>query len=182
MNGEVDRALRDCLEMIEAGEGELACLARYPEHAAELSPMLMAAGDLRALRSSQLTPAVRLEAKASLGRAAAARRPRSVAPRVHPWWGLPAARGLLAAAATLLLIVLSAGLAVASRPGDAAYGLRLAIERVPIWLAAPGEARANADLEFAERRLEDVHAALRVGRARTGGTRRPYSCRRGHCE
>ena len=45
--------LNRCLEEIAAGETIGACLARYPEHAAELGPLLAMAGELGTLEQGR---------------------------------------------------------------------------------------------------------------------------------
>ena len=47
MNNDLETILDTCLYQIEEGEASLEeCLARYPEHAAQLQPLLMAATKL----------------------------------------------------------------------------------------------------------------------------------------
>ena len=66
--------LNRCLEEIAAGETADACLARYPEYAAELRPLLAMAGELGTLSQYHVSDTARLQAKARLRRAEAARR------------------------------------------------------------------------------------------------------------
>jgi len=145
-----------------------ACLARYAEQAAVLEPMLAAAVELRALRGRSLSEPARLRAKARLRQTQAMQRSRaSASPRLAGWWprlgALPAPRALAGFAVALCLLVLSAGIVAASQPGDLAYGLRVAAERIPARLATSPETRAQAELAAADRRLEDLQRSL--GRA-----------------
>ena len=73
--------LNRCLEEIAAGETTGACLARYPEHAAELGPLLAMAGELGTLGQYKVSDAARLRAKAQLRRAEAARRDQRASPQ-----------------------------------------------------------------------------------------------------
>jgi hypothetical protein len=163
------RILNICLDAMAAGETATAetataCLARYPEQAAELAPMLAAAGELRAIGQYHLSETVRTQARNRLRRAQAARsRPAERA----AWWrlgsSLAGARALIGIAIAMLCLALSGGIVAASQPGDLAYGIRVTAERVPIWLAPNSGARVQAELSFADRRLSDVQQL-------TGGT------------
>ena len=166
-----DKALAEilsiCLREMAAGKTMATCLARYPEQADSLAPMLAAVVELRALGSHSLSAPARLRAKARL-RHAQGVRSSSVAGKARPalaWWprlgSLPAARVLGGLAVTLCLLVLSAGIVAASQPGDLAYGLRVTAERVPAWLAKDPEARAQAELVVADRRLDDLQRSLK---------------------
>ena len=48
----------------------------------------------------------------------------------------------------------------ASRPGDLAYGVRVAVERAPALLARGSESRARAELGIAARRLADLDRTM----------------------
>ena len=54
-----------------------------------------------------------------------------------------------------------AGMVAASGPGDLAYGLRIAAERIPARLTPSAEARARAELGIASRRLADLDRTMR---------------------
>ena len=154
--------LNRCLEEIAAGETIDACLARYPEHAAELGPLLAMAGELGTLGQYQVSDAARVRAKAQLRRAEAARRDQRATPKgwlrpgsfltprascrpgVHPDLRPPHGRDV-----------------AASGPGDLAYGLRIAAEQIPARLSPGAEARARAELGIASRRLADLDRTMR---------------------
>jgi hypothetical protein len=150
-----------CLEEIAAGETAGACLARYPEYAAELAPLLAMAGELGTLNQYKVSDAARLRAKAQLRRAEAARRDQRAAPKGWLRPGLflmpRVAAGL---AFTLICVLLMAGIVAASGPGDLAYGLRIAAEQIPARLAPSAEARARAELAIANRRLAELDRTI----------------------
>lgn len=153
--------LNRCLEEIAAGETVTACLARYPEHAAELAPLLAMAGELGTLNQYRVSDAARLRAKAQLRRAEAARHDQHAAPK--GWLRLGAFRMPRAAAGlafTLICVFLMAGIVAASEPGDLAYGLRIAAEQIPAQLAAGDEARALTELGIASRRLAELDRTM----------------------
>ena len=151
-----------CLEEIAAGETPAACLARYPEHAAELAPLLAMAGELGTLGQYQVSDAARVRAKAQLRRAASAQRDQRSAPQ---GWLRPGSylmpRVAAGLAFTLICVLLMAGIVAASGPGDLAYGLRIAAERIPARLSPNPETRARAELGIASRRLADLDRTMR---------------------
>jgi hypothetical protein len=155
---ELSTILDRCLEQIAAGETVSACLAAYPEHAAELAPMLAMAGELRTLSSYRLSETARQRTHAALRQVEAVRRAR----RPAPWWqrALFASRAAAGLAAALLCVVLTVGLVAASQPGDLAYGVRVVVERAPALLADGADARAWAELAIASRRLADLDRTM----------------------
>jgi hypothetical protein len=146
-----------CLEEIAAGETPAACLARYPEHAAELAPLLAMAGELGTLGQYQVSDAARVRAKAQLRRAASAQCDQRSAPK---GWLRPGSflmpRVAAGLAFTLICVLLMAGIVAASGPGDLAYGLRIAAEQIPARLTPGAEARARAELRIASHRLAEL--------------------------
>ena len=154
--------LNRCLDEIAAGEAVEACLAQYPEYAAELRPLLAMAGELGMLSQYHVSDAARVHAKMQLRRAGAARRDQRARSQGRLRLGLfltpRAAAGL---AAILLCVLLTVGTVAASGPGDLAYGLRIAAERIPARLTPSAEARARAELGLATRRLADLDRTMR---------------------
>ena len=159
---ELTSILGRCLEEIAAGETTGACLARYPEHAAELGPLLAMAGELGTLGQYKLSEAARVRAKAQLRRAEATRRDQHATPK---GWLRPGSflmpRAAAGLAFTLICVLLMAGMVAASGPGDLAYGLRVAAERIPARLSPNPETRARAELGIASRRLADLDRTMR---------------------
>jgi len=153
--------LNRCLEEIAADETTGACLARYPEHAAELGPLLAMAGELGTLGQYKVSDAARVQAKAQLRRAASAQRDQRLSPQ---GWLRPGSFRMPRVAAsltfTLICVLLMAGIVAASGPGDLAYGLRIAAEQIPAWLTPGAEARARAELVIANRRLAELDRTM----------------------
>ena len=175
MDGELGRSLKISLERLERGDSVAACLAGFPQHAADLEPMLIAAQALMSLHGQRLSEENRREAKARL-RGALAIDPgttpahgflrrllgrRAARPAANqgyrPYGPRLAWAGLIVA---LLCVTLSAGIVAASQPGEAAYPLRVAAERWPVYLQTSPEARAAAWLDVADRRLGDLESSL----------------------
>ena len=110
----------------------------------------------------QVSDAARLHAKAQLRRAEAARRDQRASSqgwlRLGSFLTPRAAAGL---AAILLCVLLTVGTVAASGPGDLAYGLRIAAERIPARLSPDAETRVRAELGIASRRLADLDRTMR---------------------
>ena len=175
MDGELGRSLKISLERLERGDSVAACLAGFPQHAAELEPMLIAAQELMALRRPAAfrrepppgeSPAARGTRRRpqtapvpgllrrllgrQAGRPAADQGVRPYRPRLA-WAGVIVA---------LLCVTLGAGAVAASQPGQAVYPLRVAAERWPVYLQTSPAARAAAWLDVADRRLGDLESSL----------------------
>ena len=153
------RILGRCLDQIAAGETAAACLAQHPEQAAELAPLLAMAGELGSLRDCRLSEAARQRARAGLLRAQVARNKS----RVTPWWQSGAfgvSRLVAGLTMALFCVILTTGMVAASRPGGAAYPLRVLIERTPVLLKTTAAAKATTELRIADRRLTDLASYL----------------------
>ena len=156
---ELTSILGRCLGQIAAGETVSACLAGYPEHAAELAPLLAMARELETLGGHTLSEAARQRTRTKLRQAETTRRSR----RTAPWWrpgSLLAPRAAAGLVAALFCVILTTGLVAASQPGDPAYGVRVAVERAPALLAGGANERARAELGIASRRLADLDRSM----------------------
>jgi hypothetical protein len=186
MTRDFDIVLDEALSRLEAGEAVGDCLTSYPEHAGLLEPLLgMAAFSQRALADVEPYPETasaagkqRLLAAAAQQRllAATAVEQVSAAPERKPvprpkrrlsLFALPA-RGLAAAALTLLLLVILGGrLAVVSAdtlPGDLLYPVKLATEQVRLFLTVDAQAKEELLIGFGEERRAEAAAVLETGR------------------
>jgi hypothetical protein len=150
--------LDDCLQRLAAGESVAQCLARYPEAAPELAPMLAAAEQVRAFSAVRLSQGQRLRAKVALREELATqgmRRKQAALPIGMSW-----PRWRLAPLAALLAVVLFSTVAfsavAASKPGDPAYPVRVAVERAPVWFQFSAHGRIAAELALADRRLAEA--------------------------
>src|SRR5512134_1866666 len=67
MNNDLETILDACLNQIEDGKSSIdECLARYPEHAAQLTPLLQAATRLARGREVMPDPAYKARARTQL--------------------------------------------------------------------------------------------------------------------
>ncbi len=153
--------LDECLRAVERGESPEAVLARYPQCADELRPLLTTAGAVRQV------PAVkpRLAAQQAgwqrfMGQAVALRRARQ-----RPAFSL--LRPLAAAASLVLVLSFAGGATVyaASRsmPDGRLYPLKLATEEARLWFAFDDGDRADLLLNQADTRLGEIGRQVEEG-------------------
>ncbi len=160
MNNRLEQLLIECLDALERGETAEQILARYPQEAAQLRPMLETAVALSQL-NLQPSRAAQLNAKnAFLDYAASLRTaPQS---RRAAWGGW---RRLLAPLVTIFALALlgvGAGWrANTSLPGDALYGIKLLLEDAAMPFAPD---RAAAEQARQERRIQEIQQLLALGR------------------
>jgi hypothetical protein len=153
---DLDSVLEECLDRLAEGETLQACLAYYPECAAELKPLLVAATQLK--NHAQLRPSPLFKARARQQLYAhmdthPRRRPFLVT-RVSPLFRL--ALGL----AAVLLAFATTGVALAqfSLPGDMLYAWKLGSESA--WRAVSPDP-VGVDLDLGNRRIDEALAVSR---------------------
>jgi len=157
----VEDILNECIERVMGGESIEACLARYPEHAPELEPLLRVA--VATATASQVEPRPGFKAEARYRLQAALQKPRRrrfALLRGQPKW-------VGAVAGVLLLFLAGSGTVVASAssvPGDVLYPVKTATERVRMAFARGDEARAELEIAFAERRAQEIVVLSERGR------------------
>jgi len=123
----LEEALAECLASVERGRSVEECLARYPELAQELEPLLLTALGLQQVYDVRPRPSYRRAARERFLAAAARRNRRSPAVAPSPrrfsfgWRWVPAAVGmpaLVAAIALATVLALSGGGGVGMNPGE----------------------------------------------------------------
>lgn len=150
----LERVLDECLEDLARGQTVEQCLARHPDLADQLRPMLLAAARLRVGRA--LRPPVEFRQRAQERLLGHLQAPPSVQLRPRRHWGLLSPGFRLAGALVVLVILLltfGTLVAQAAQPGDALYGWKLTSEH--IWRALQPDPLA-ADLVLAERRRAEL--------------------------
>ncbi len=154
-----EEALNDCLERMRRSESLESCLARFPQHAADLAPLLQVGQMLRTA-----PPALSAEAfsrgRIELRDAALAQGDAGWEQRLGN-----ALRGLvipLCLAAAALVVMLVIGAAWSSAPGDALYPLRRSALTVAARLAPDPAFRASQHLQLAEQRLAELQSGWAV--------------------
>jgi len=152
-----EKILDECLERLIQGESVEECLARYPEQAAELEPLLRVA--LMAKEASSVEPRPELKAAArnrfqsvlsDMGRR---QQRRGFALRWRWRWAITVA-------AVVLLLFVAGGSTVAasndSLPGDLLYPVKTGVERVRLWFETTDTGKAKLHAQFANRRIEEI--------------------------
>lgn len=177
MKKDLDSILEEVLLAIEQGENAEACLARYPEQAEALRPLLQTVQMLRSLREEVPSPSLARGRELFLREAARLRRRERVARWKVQWrrflQGLtlsPVVRRGWAVAVltvTILACLMGWGVVVASAqslPGDPLYPMKLAVERVQLTFTFDPEERAQLEEQFQARRVQEARALLQMGR------------------
>ncbi len=160
--------LNECLEALMRGESEQDCLARYPEQAEELRPLLRTM--VTARQACQVTPRPEFRARARYEfRAAVADACAKQTRRGFRWnwrWStaIPLAMALMLASGGGVLAASNSSL-----PGQPLYGVKLAVEQVQVTLAPTPEGKMKVYAAQADRRVNEVVALANSGdNARVG--------------
>ena len=175
---DIEQILQTCLEQIKTGQETVdSALARYPDKAEELRPLLETASWLQMSRKA-VSPAPdfvtssrkRLEAR--LEREKTEGRPRT--PHIEDlglWNTLVylftqksfAYRFAIATVFVILFVVTTSSVAGAARqaiPGDRLYPVKTSLERAQLALSFSDEHRAQLNINFAERRLVEIRRLM----------------------
>ena len=166
MSTTFDDILNDCLDRMAAGEDRSRCVSRYPEHAAELGPLLATAAAARAASAAVVRPEAKAAGLARLNRAIAerdaGRRPR------FPFLSSPLGRpALLGFVLVLLFAVAAGGTSMASEdavPGDPLYWVKTTKETITLRMSGSDMARAQTHARLAGERGEEIHKLIVIGR------------------
>jgi hypothetical protein len=148
MNNNLEAILDTCLDQIEGGKTNIdECLTRYPEHAAELKPLLQAATRLARGREIIPDPSYRARARTQLNVYMQQNPQRK---RISPvLW-----RFAISVAAVLLIFVASGtAFAQSSLPGDALYNWKLTSEHV--WRLTSND-QLSVDITLSQRRVNEL--------------------------
>lgn len=144
----MDTIFEQCLVQIQSGESTLdECVARYPEHAAELSSLLRASTRLERAGAVIPSPVFKARTRTELNAYIHAH-PRGKRPAPFAW-------RLAYNMVTSLLAFLVLGTAIAQRalPGDTLYDWKLSSERV--WRVVSIDQLAT-DLTLSNRRVKEL--------------------------
>lgn len=162
---EIFDALEICLQEMESGADLDSVLARFPEHAEELRPILQTAVKARDLVTGDPSPDVVRRSRAKVLQRAAELRESNAAPYRR---GLPVfSRLAISFALTALFLASSAGLVNASAsalPGENLYPVKRGWENIRLFLIFNPQAREMLKDEFENERLHEVNELLAEGR------------------
>ena len=155
--------LNNCFEKMLAGDESIeSCLARYPEHALELKPLLETMKAARA--ASNLSPDLSFRARARYEFRSALYDSMSAKKR-------PALSGrwrwaTIASTAGVLLLTSAGGVVAASSgsmPGQALYQVKRTIENVQLTMTPSQAAKARLYATLADRRVSEILYAAQLG-------------------
>ncbi len=156
-------ALETCLQALEQGQTPDSALARYPEFAAQLRPLLEVSLRARTSSGHPIPDEIRRRGRARLlqhaAQLASRRAPRRLIP---PWPRLALAFGLAA-----VLLLSSTGLVNASSgalPGDRLYPVKRTWESLRLLLVFHPEERELLESHFEQERLDEIDELLIRGR------------------
>ena len=148
MNNDLETILDACLNQIEGGESSVAeCLARHPEHAAQLKPLLLAATKLARARELMPDPGYKMRARSQLNVYMQQNPQRK---RVSPvLWRFSIAF------VTMMTLFLASGTAFAQQalPGDTLYNWKLTSEH--LWRYTADD-QLGYDIVLSERRMNEL--------------------------
>lgn len=164
-----DKILDDCVSRITIhGESVESCLARYPDEASELEPLLRIVAQTDGAYS--YTPSSQAKAH---GRERLHAEMRSIEAKgavKSAWNPLQIFSGFqrlaVASAAVLLVATTSISTVAASqstKPGDFLYPVKRTAENTRLALEFSSESKANLEIEYAERRANEIAKLLESG-------------------
>jgi hypothetical protein len=150
---EFDDILNECIERVLKGESVEACLAAYPEYAAELEPLLHTAVDTR--KAAAVVPRPEFRQRAGYEFQAAIR---DLGP---PQRGFFRWQMRWVAVVSVVVVILLAGsgtVAAASNslPDGPLYPVKLATEDVRLTLTPSALGKAELYAEFADKRVDEI--------------------------
>lgn len=153
--------LNECLEAIARGETEESCLARYPEQASELRPLLRTV--MAARKSCNSSPDPEYSIRARREYLSAVTEICAKKKQGFRWsW-----RWSTAAPLAIAVIMILNGVVVAAStralPGQSLYRVKLAAEEMQIRLTSADRQRTKAYSLLSERRLEEVTVLAKRG-------------------
>jgi hypothetical protein len=150
---EFDNILNECIERVFRGEPIEACLKAFPQHAAELEPLLRTAIDTHKAAEISPRPEFRQRAGYEFQTAIRDMKPdkKSLFMRQIRW----------VTALSVILVILMAGsgtLAASadSLPDESLYGIKLFTEEVRLALTTSKTAKAELYAEFVDTRVEEI--------------------------
>lgn len=167
-----DEMLSRCLADLETGRATIdECLARYPEHAAALRPLLRTALAVRSLPAVEPAPEFLAAAQTRMQNLIAARQRPAAQQRMPQAAPLPRRRwsGLLAKAAVAVVLAsaMLGGTAYAARdtlPDSPLYPIKRTVEQVQVAFAPSDVRRARVFVQLMDKRAIETAAMIKTGK------------------
>ena len=164
-----ENILSECIDRMLQGESVEQCLARCPEQARELEPLLRTAVAAREASTVEPRPEFKAQVRYQIQSRLSARG-RKTSQKGMPVLGwVP--RWAVVVALMFLVILLAGSSTVAassdSVPGDTLYSVKTTTERVRLFVAFSDIAKAKLQAEFAGRRVEEMARMAQRGDVET---------------
>ncbi|MBL8079647.1 MAG: hypothetical protein JNM55_16895 [Anaerolineales bacterium] len=164
--------LEVCLQELEKGTDLDSLLARYPNHAVELRPMLQAAIRARSMSAAEPSPDAMRRGRAKLMQRAAEMREEKVVPIRKPIKRVIPAfqRWAMTLSLTATLLVSGTGLVGASStalPGENLYPVKRTWEDMRLFFTFDTNQRDMLESEFESERLHEANKLIAEGRHET---------------
>ena len=169
MNEELQNILDNCIDhILTRGESIEDCLRRYPQHAAELEPLLRLATSTRSALDYSPSSASKEAAKRRFQQAAA-RLERRWQQRRSPFrWLLPLPRAwAIPLGALMMMLVLGTGTVAASTnqmPDQPLYPVKRFTETVRLTFTFNPQSKASLHARLADRRLKEMSHLIQKGK------------------
>lgn len=162
MDTRLEAKFIECLSALDQGEAIDQILARYPDDAAKLRPLLITAQSIPALRMEP-SEAVKMKSRdAFLQQAAALRQSKRRAIGFVPRFVTSLT------AAIMIIAIVGVGAIAASGsalPGDPLYGLKRTIETARLALSPDDSTRGALAAQFDQTRVSEVKALITASRS-----------------
>ena len=154
-----ENILDECLERLRQGESLEQCLARYPEQAAELEPLLQVAMASQKA-SSAVAPRTEFKARSRYEiQSQLHDKGRKAEPGKASLVGWIPRWAMVVASLVLIFLVAGTGTVAASStsmPDGTLYPVKLATERVQLALSRGDISKARVDVRLADRRIKEI--------------------------
>jgi hypothetical protein len=160
MNYNFDDILNECLDRIIKGETIESCLAKYPEQANELKPLLLTARSARAMSNIQPRPEFKTKARSEFQAAVRdIQAKKSKRPSGFSWNRSWQSAWSFSLAVIALLVIAGSGTVIAARntlPDDALYSVKIATENVQLAVTSSEIRKAELNAKFADIRVDEI--------------------------
>lgn len=155
MNRKFDDILNECLErLLVKGETVEQCLQSYPEHAAELKPLLQTA--LASKKALEIKPSTEFKARARYQFRAALAESAAKKSRPSFAWMPRWATALILAIGILMAGSGTVAAASYSMPDSLLYPVKITTEQVQLSLTHSDAGKAELDIKLADERVAEI--------------------------
>ena len=164
-----ENILDGCLERLRQGESLEQCLARYPDRAAELEPLLrVAMASQRAASLVEPRPEFKARTRYEM-QSQLHDKERKSEPKKSGLVGWVPKWAVVVASVVLIFLLAGTGTVAASStsmPDDTLYPVKLATERVQLRLSRGNISKARVTVRLADRRIKEIVYLAKKGDSR----------------